>query len=84
MIYVIFLIVMIVLPEFLVFEAVKIEFSITMAQSIILPVSSEYLYCSLIIIHHVHHTNHSKSQFRHSAGEISIYYHPDAVNNFTG
>ena len=43
MIYVIFLIVMIVLPEFLVFEAVKIQFSITMAQSIILPVSSEYV-----------------------------------------
>ena len=41
MIYVIFLIVMIVLPEFLVFEAMKIQFSITMVQSIILPGGSE-------------------------------------------
>ena len=38
MIYVIFLIVMIVLPEFLVCGALKFQFTITMAHSIILPV----------------------------------------------
>ena len=49
MIYVILLIAMIVLPEFLVCGAVEFQFSITMAQSIILPVNSGYLFSSLII-----------------------------------